>query len=235
MNRSFFFCLAACRTRSSPWDTLSRLGVRRVPPSSVFPLAPALGSTGSAAGRPASFAGFIATTAGSDFSRPCIIGYGSSPSRCGPTAHGRWSGVRSPGSRARSVCTCQGLRPRGTGDALALTRTPVLPSAVTTASASRLIISRLNGWPMHSPADASPAASRPETHGSGPVWIATPSPSVDFHHLLLAGLPAHCHRNPHRNPTWPIAPTTSSSSAAAERPRRCVDAGGDGQARVVAQ
>ncbi len=83
--------------------------------------------------------------------------------------------VRSPGSRPRSVCTCQGLRPRGTGGTLALTRTPVLPSAVTKASASRLIISRLNGWPMQSPADASSPASRPKTHGSGPVRIATPS------------------------------------------------------------
>ena len=31
------------------------------------------------------FAGFIATMAGSDFSCPCIIGFGSSPSRCGPS------------------------------------------------------------------------------------------------------------------------------------------------------
>jgi hypothetical protein len=31
------------------------------------------------------FAGFTATMAGSDFSCPCIIGYGSSPSRCGPS------------------------------------------------------------------------------------------------------------------------------------------------------
>ena len=41
------------------------------------------------------FAGFIATMAGSDFSRPCIIGFGSSPSRCGPsaqTATGRSAG-----------------------------------------------------------------------------------------------------------------------------------------------
>ena len=37
------------------------------------------------------------------------------------------------------------------------------------------ILSRLNGWPMHSPADASPTPSRMPTHGSGPTWIATPS------------------------------------------------------------
>src|SRR5260370_27052027 len=42
----------------------------------------------------------------SDFSRPCIIGYGSSPSRCGPTAVAERSIARSPGSRARSVCIC---------------------------------------------------------------------------------------------------------------------------------
>src|SRR3954463_4243698 len=36
-------------------------------------------------------------------------------------------------------------------------------------------LSRLDGWPARSPADASPLASRPDTHGSGPTWIATPS------------------------------------------------------------
>ena len=32
-------------------------------------------------------------------------------------------------------------------------------------------LSRLNGWPMLSPTDASSFA----THGSGPMWFATPS------------------------------------------------------------
>jgi hypothetical protein len=36
-------------------------------------------------------------------------------------------------------------------------------------------LSRLDGWPIHSPADASPASSRRQTHGSGPMWVATPS------------------------------------------------------------
>ncbi len=36
-------------------------------------------------------------------------------------------------------------------------------------------LSRLNGRPAPSPADASPPASRPTTHGSGPMWFATPS------------------------------------------------------------
>ncbi len=36
-------------------------------------------------------------------------------------------------------------------------------------------LSRLNGWPMPSPTDASSASLRTPTHGSGPMWIATPS------------------------------------------------------------
>jgi hypothetical protein len=39
----------------------------------------------SAVGSFALFAGFIATMTRSDFSCPCVIGYGSSPSRCGPS------------------------------------------------------------------------------------------------------------------------------------------------------
>src|SRR4029453_17609625 len=46
------------------------------------------------------FAGFIATMTRSDFSGPCIIGFGSSPSRCGPPyTHGtrrRRPDTRSP-------------------------------------------------------------------------------------------------------------------------------------------
>ena len=53
---------------------------------SAFPLVLALGSTHSAAGAPALFAGFIATMARFDFASPYIIGVGFSPSRCGPPA-----------------------------------------------------------------------------------------------------------------------------------------------------
>ena len=84
MNRSFFLCLAACRTRSSAWVTRARICVRCVLCWSAFPSAPALRSTGSSAGCPASFVGFLAIMAGSDFSRPFIAGYSSSPSRRGP-------------------------------------------------------------------------------------------------------------------------------------------------------
>src|SRR2546428_2873927 len=70
----------------------------------------------------------------SDFSRPCIIGYGSSPSRYGPAAVAERSIARAPGSRAKSVCTCQVLRPRRIDQALAILRLFVLPSALETAS-----------------------------------------------------------------------------------------------------
>ena len=58
------------RLRSSACDTLSRFCARRVLCWPAFPSAPALRSTGSAAECSALFAGFAATTAGSDFSRP---------------------------------------------------------------------------------------------------------------------------------------------------------------------
>src|SRR5216683_3081366 len=72
------------RTRPSPGDTLARLGVRRVLACPVFSSAPSLRSTNSDFGRPTPFAGFPATMEGSDFSPLCIIGFGSSRSRCGP-------------------------------------------------------------------------------------------------------------------------------------------------------
>src|SRR6516225_1154742 len=76
---------ANCRMRPSVCGTLTRFCARHVLCQSAFPSVPALGSTNSAADRSALFAGFTATMARSDFSYPCIIGYGSSPSRCGPS------------------------------------------------------------------------------------------------------------------------------------------------------
>ncbi len=70
-------------------------------------------STGSAAAETALFARFRATSGRSDFSIALIVGYGLRPSRQ-PPGHdwrgGRW---RSPGSRAKGFCACQGLRRRG--------------------------------------------------------------------------------------------------------------------------
>jgi len=176
VNLSFFFCLAACRTRSSACDTLTRSCARRVLCWSAFPLVPVLGSTGSATDRSALFVGFPATTTESDFSGPCITGYDFSSSRCGPAVSIRRPNPRSPGSRAKSISTCQGLRPRRVGRALALTRPSMLPSVKATTSAPEIFkLSRLNGWPMRSPVNASPASSQMPTHDSGPVWFAGPS------------------------------------------------------------
>ena len=56
-------------------------------------------------------------------------------------------------------------------------------------------LSRLNGWPMPSPADASPRTSRPEHARLGADADRYSFIAADFHRLLLAGLPAHCHCN----------------------------------------
>ena len=77
---------ATFRTRSSACDTLSRFCARQVLCWSAFPLVPVLGSPNSAVAEATLFAGFPATTTESDFSHPCIIGFGARPSRCGPAA-----------------------------------------------------------------------------------------------------------------------------------------------------
>ena len=142
---------------------------------SVFPSAPALRSTGSAAGRPALFAGFLATMAGSDFSRPCITGYGSSPSRCGPVREVLVGREISRFPRKERPCMPGSLTTPGRR-ALALTRPFVWPSVtVTTSAPGTIALSRLDGRPARSPADASPGPSRGPTHGSGPVGLARPS------------------------------------------------------------
>ena len=66
----------------------------------------------------------------------------------------------------RSVCTCQGLRPRRAIPTLALSRPYVLPSAHSTASAPGIMcLSRL--WLACAlPSDASPVPSRPPKLGT---------------------------------------------------------------------
>jgi hypothetical protein len=62
-----------------------------------------------------------------------------------------------------------------------ITLPSVLPSVKTNTSAPGTIkFSRLHGWPVCSPADASPAPSRMPAHGSGPMWVATPSSQWTF-------------------------------------------------------
>ena len=182
----------ACRTRSRPWDTPCRLGVRGVPSCPAFSLAPALGSTNSSAGRPASFVRFTATQAESDPSTPCVIGFGSSSSRCGPLT-----------SRAAKVevsrfpfeeRTCQGLRPRRTGHALALTRTPVSPSAPDDSVGVPIEFAAQWLAYMHPCRRFAPGLTADGAR-LGASAVRHSFTAVDWRRLLLAGLPAHCHRN----------------------------------------
>jgi hypothetical protein len=147
----------------------------------MFPLVPALRSTASAAGYPALFGSFVATMAKSDFSCPCITGYGSTPSRCGPRR--RAALVRHEISRfpRKERPHMPGSTTALGGKALAIARPSMLPSTNRTAWAPRMTsISQLNGWPMRSPTDASPRSSRTTAHGSGPMWFATPSSQRTF-------------------------------------------------------
>lgn len=58
---------------------------------------------------------------------------------------------RSPGSRAKSFHACQGLRPRRIGRVLAIAHLPMLPSAMTTASASKMRRFRGSMAGLHAP------------------------------------------------------------------------------------
>ncbi len=90
--------------------------------------------------------------AGSDFSSPFIAGFGHTafPARAGGALHLR-SVARYPGSRARSVRACWGLRPRRTETPLAITRRPMLPSGCVTPSAPGISFFRGSMASLHDP------------------------------------------------------------------------------------
>ena len=193
MNCSFFLCLAASRTRPSAWVTRARLCARCVLCCSAFPLVPGLGSTGSATGRPALFVGFIATMPESDFSGSCISGYGSSPSRYGPSGHKR------PMADPEISRFPRKERPYMPGSKT----TPGLAGACNDAPASvafrgvnnvgtRVYNAFAAQWlaytlPYRRFADVlADACARIGGDVDCYSFIA-----VDFHHILLAGLPAH--------------------------------------------
>ncbi len=138
----------ACRMRASACHALHRFCARCARLWHAFPSVPALRSTGSAADRSALFARFPATTTGPDFSRPCIIGFGSSPSRCGPgQPYGLWSGVRPPRFR-RDPFARDGVFDHGRASTPRIAAPHILPWATVTASASTDFgFSRLNSPP----------------------------------------------------------------------------------------
>ena len=57
-----------------------------------------------------------------------------------------------------------------------------LPPSSTASASRRHFLSRLNTRPARSPVNASPPPLRADTHDSGPVWVATPSPCDSFIH-----------------------------------------------------
>ena len=68
-----------------------------------------------------------------------------------------------------------GLRLRRVLRVLAISHSPVLPSAMLNdVGTSVAIISQLNTLPACAPINASMVASRLATHDSGPGWIASP-------------------------------------------------------------
>src|SRR3954465_6686853 len=129
------------RIRSSAFVTRAWLWVQYVLCWCVSPLAPALRSTDSLRSPPqtppqwasfALFAGFIATMTRSDFSCPCIIGFGSSPSQCGPpyphSTRRRRPDTRSPRFRCDPFARDVALD-RGRASAPRLTVPHMLPSS----------------------------------------------------------------------------------------------------------
>src|SRR6266480_2238442 len=176
--------------RSSPCDTVARFCARPVLCWLAFPSAPALGSTDSAADRSAAFTGFTATTAGSDFSPSCIIGYGSSPSRCGPWGRRvHRPNVRPPRFR-RLPFVRDVFFDHGRASVPRITGPHMLPSTLLTGSASAVLwLSRLNSTP-HTIA----------VYASHP-----PSPATTQHSLPGAryGLPGPVsHRQEHASFAW---------------------------------
>jgi hypothetical protein len=183
--------VTASRMRACACDTASRLCVRTMLCRSAFSLAPPLRSTGSAATEAALFARFFATSGRSDFSTALIVGYGLRPSRQRP-GHDWWGRRwRSPGSRAKGFCACQGLRRRGASMCLAISTRAVLPSVGRKTSASRTCLTPLNTSPALSPVNASRLPSRATRTSLGAGAVRYTFTVADFHRLPPAGLPAH--------------------------------------------
>src|ERR1700730_2734845 len=177
--------------RACACDTASRLCVRTVLCWSAFSLAPPLRSTDSAAAEAALFARFLATSGRSDFSLVLIVGYGLRPSRQRPGHDWRGQRCRSPGSRAKGFCACQGLRRRGVGMCLAISTPAVLPSVGRKTSAPRTCLTPLYTSPAPSPVNASRLSSQTTRASLGVGAVRYTLTVTDFHRLPFAGLPAH--------------------------------------------
>jgi hypothetical protein len=70
---------------------------------------------------------------------------------------------------------------------LALSHLPMLPSVLSSTSASGLGLSRLNGGPMRSPVNVSPPSSQMSPHDSRASVVRYSFTARNFHSLLFAG------------------------------------------------
>ena len=230
MNLSFFLSLAACRTRSSACVTRARICARCVLCCPAFPSAPALRSTDSAAGSrlcsPASsllWRGLTSRARASSASAPRLPD-------ADRDALPPWPGTRSPGSRAKSVRACQGLRPRQAGLPLAIARPFVLPS--TSVQCRHLGRCDFRGSMAGLRAPLPTLHLRPRGQrrtARGRRGFATPSSYRTFTTYSLAGLPAHIAvgtrvtpRPPHRSGQAQLrhpAPTSGAWRRSAQQAR----------------
>src|SRR5262245_61169647 len=143
----------------------------------------------------------------SDFSGSCISGYGSSPSRHGPSArkaYGRSRDLPVP-TRGASVMPGSQTTPSSAGNRNIATADFAFRQ-VNHVGTRIYTVSRLNGWPIRSPTDASPdvltdACARIRGDVDSYSFIA-----LDFHHILLAGFSrrTHSHYGLHTRTVTPI-------------------------------
>jgi hypothetical protein len=128
-----------------------------------------------------------------DFSRPFIIGYGSSPSRHGPAGgEAVRRDTRSLGFlNTENLRTFQVVRPRPTRRARAMTRPPCVAfRSVNSVGVHNKCLSGLDGWAVRPYGGFGPALTdKPARLGFDAVRYSFIV--VDFQHLLPAGLPAH--------------------------------------------
>jgi hypothetical protein len=132
---------------------------------------------------------------GSDFSRPCVTGFGSSPSRCGPA----WREPSRPSARPPRFRRVPFLRDAvfdpGGAATPRIAAQHVLPSASLTASASAIsLLSWLNSAPHRIAVYASqPPSPAPAQHSLPGARYGLPGPV--FHRLEPASFLAHKRSN----------------------------------------
>src|SRR5262249_51398652 len=135
------------------------------------------------------FAGFPATTAGSDFPRPCIIGYGSSPSRCGPPTDQLTARRGISQVPTRSFCPGWALPPRRDDNASHNGIAHVAFDHEDSLRSREFIISWLNHTPHAAAVYASCSALPPPHATLASRRPATALPGPDLHRPIAPALP----------------------------------------------